>query len=206
MNNKGYFDKVLAIDVETSGLFYGKAPPNFDHTNGDYYQIVSIGLVVADAKTLNPVDEFYVEIKWDGKSLWDKRAEKTHKLSKEHLEEHGVSDLEALDMIVKFLLKHWSNQAEWIKDQLIILVGQNCATFDIWYLRYLFAKYDVPMPKISNRIIDTSAIGWVVFNVFNSDDLFEALEIDRGKMGHNALADAKMSLKAVQIARLMNAG
>ena len=87
--DRGHFQFLLAIDAETSGLF----PYELDvstKNKDEYYQAVSWGIIVADAETLLPIEKLYVEIKWDGKSLWNDRAEKIHGLSKEYLEEHGM--------------------------------------------------------------------------------------------------------------------
>jgi len=80
---RGYFEKLLAMDCETTGLKY-----NADDPSGGY-QAVSWGLIVANALTLKPIEEMYIEIKWNGMSTWSQEAEQVHGLTKEHLNKNG---------------------------------------------------------------------------------------------------------------------
>jgi len=198
-NEIGYFDRVLVIDTETSGLMRGSANPCVNLKTGEYYQMVSVGLVVADTVTLKPADNLYVEIKWDGESLWDKGAERKHGLTKEHLEKNGVEDIEALAQIVDFISTYWSSGAEYAKDRIIHCMGHNVSSFDIWFLRKLFEKYDVPFFPHSNQFIDTNTIGWVTMGAFTSDKLFETIGTIRNE--HNALEDALLSLESARRVR-----
>ena len=63
-------DKLIAIDVETSGVDFGPDPTR-------NHQIVSIGLILAD-KNFNEIDSMYCEIKWNGTAWWNQKAEKIH--------------------------------------------------------------------------------------------------------------------------------
>ena len=104
---KGYFQYILAMDCETSGMFFNADDPSYDPETEDTYQSVSWGLIVADSYTLQPVEEKYFEIKWDGKSLWSKKAQDVHGLTIEHLEEHGLTPEEAAVEIGEMTLKYW---------------------------------------------------------------------------------------------------
>jgi hypothetical protein len=164
------------------------------------YQSVSWGFVIADAENLKPIDELYVEIKWDGVSKWNDKAEKIHGLSKEYLEENGVSNEEAVEQIANFILKHWNPEADTSSERNVRCLGQNVATFDIWFLIKMFedAGADELRRAIlptGNRFIDTSTIGYML-GYFNSDDLFESVGVERA--AHNALEDAKASLTAAR--------
>jgi len=198
-NEVGYFDRVLALDVETSGLIRGTGNPCINPKTGDYYQIVSIGLAVAGTKTLKPADTLYVEVKWDGKSLWDKGAERKHGLTKEYLEQNGMDDIEALSHVVDFIKTYWDSDAEYAKDRIVHLVGHNVSSFDIWFLRQLFEKYQIPFFPYSNQFIDTNAIGWITMDMFSSDKIFETIGTTRDK--HNSLEDALLSLETVRRAK-----
>lgn len=186
---RGYFEKILAIDCETSGLKF-----NADDSS-EGFQSVSWGMIVADAKTLKPIEELYLEIKWNGESEWSERAQQVHGLSKEYLEENGVSEEEAVVAIGNLIAKHWGPEVS------IRCLGHNVATFDIWFLKRLFRKFGMEL-KFGNRHIDTSTIGFVNWNVFTSDELFEVVGLPvRGE--HNSLEDARMSLEAARRTRVL---
>jgi len=192
---RGFFGKVLAMDCETSGINVNGDDPSVG------YQAVSWGLIVADAETLKPVDELYVEIKWNGASKWDKGAEKIHGLTIEHLDEHGLTEEEAIVEIANFVYKYWDPKAEFSSQRSIRCLGHNVATFDVWFMRQLFRKFDLEF-RTGNRFIDTSTVGWVTFDCFNSDDAFELVGVHR--TAHNSLEDARASLTLTRTARVMS--
>lgn len=182
---KGYFDKVLAIDCETTGI-------NFDGddvTKG--YQSIAWGVIVADALTFDPIEKVYVEIKWDGVSKWDTGAEKIHGLSKEHLEKNGMDSEEAVEHIVSMMYTHFTI------DEPIVLLGQNVGRFDLPFFRKLLLSQGIPA-KFAYRTLDTFALGYGMVRAHNSDELFEILGIKR-PTPHNALSDAEASLKSYKV-------
>ncbi len=84
----GYSRFILPMDCETTGLYKGD-DPSIGH------QCVSWGMIVADTETLQPVEELYVEIKFNEHSLaardkdssfGEYAANKIHGLTYEHLE------------------------------------------------------------------------------------------------------------------------
>jgi DNA polymerase III epsilon subunit-like protein len=187
----GYFDKFLAIDCETTGL-------NFDHSNPDIthgHQSVSWGLVISDMKTMKPIDELYVEIKWDGVSEWHWKAEKIHGLSKQHLADNGLDAETAAETIAQFIATHFD------VDDTIVCLGHNVQQFDIPFLKKLLYKYGFKF-SFSHRCIDVSSIAVATLGTFTSQELFDLLEIKRGSV-HNALEDTKASLTAFRIIRKM---
>ena len=186
---RGYFEKLLAIDCETSGLKYNSDDPSED------FQSVSWGIIVADAKTLKPIEELYVEIKWDGESLWSMGAQKIHGLSKEYLEENGMTDEEAVVAIGSLIAKHFGT------DNALCCLGHNVATFDVPFLKRLFRKHGIEL-KFGNRHVDTSSIGFVNWGVFTSDALFEEVGYE-ARGDHNALDDARMALEAARRTRVI---
>lgn len=198
MSNKprGYFEKVLAIDVETSGMHFASTcvDPSFNPETSEAYQIVSIGLVVANARTFKPIEEMYLELKWDGESSWSSKAEKVHGLSKQYLEEHGVTREEAVTEIGNLIINHWEHTP-------ICFLGHNVATFDVPFFRRLMESEDIYL-SYGNRNVDTNALGIATFGTFNSDDLFECIGFPpRDPAKHNALDDAKMSLAAARMVK-----
>lgn len=170
-------EKILAIDVETTGLSKGD-----DITSN--HQIVSIGLVVAD-KDLKPIDKFYCEIKWNGTSHWTAHAEAIHGLSKQHLEENGLDEEDAVVAITEFLLKHYD------PEEYIFFLGHNPKGFDVPFFVKLTNKYDVHF-KIAHRTVDSFSVGFTCLGTQNSDELFGTFYPTRKE--HNALDDAEMAL------------
>lgn len=192
---RGYIERVLFIDCETSGLAYSSPDPSYDQATGTEYQAVSWGMVVANAQTLKAIDKLYVEIKWDGVSEWSKEAQKVHGLSPAYLEKNGVTDEEAVVAIAELILKHWGT------DGVVCVGGHNVATFDLQFLRRLLKKHGIEV-KFGSKTIDTNAIGFATFGTHNSDELFEAVGLpERDPENHNALVDADYARRAVQIIR-----
>lgn len=194
---RGYIEKFLVIDAETSGMAFNEDDPSYNSKTGETYQAVSWGLIVASAQTLKPIEELYVEVKWDGESKWEKRAEQVHGLSLAYLEKNGVSSEDAAVQIGSLILNHWG------PDSPVHLCGHNVMTFDAYFLRRHLRMHGLN-PRIANKSIDTNAIGFATFHTHNSDDLFEAVglpERDPGK--HNALDDARNALQAVRVVRTL---
>jgi DNA polymerase III epsilon subunit-like protein len=193
---KGYFERFLAIDVETSG-FAKNDDVSINPSTGEVYQIVSIGLIVVNAQTLKPIAEKYIEIKWDGVSKWDMGAQGVHGLTLEYLEEHGMSSSDAVVEIVSLILDHWGPTSP------VVLMGHNVMSFDIFFLRRLLRSEDFEI-LFSHRSIDSNALAFGVFSTFNSNDAFEQVGCAvRDDTKHNALDDAHMSLKVLQSVRTL---
>ena len=182
------------MDCETSGLVYKSDDPSYDAATKEEYQAVSWGLIVADVATLNPIEELYLEVKWNGDAKWSMQAQNVHGLSLDYLEENGMDEEEAVTEVANLIIKHWG------PDNYIRALGHNVATFDIWFMRRMMRRYGID-PVFGNRHVDTSTVGFVNFGLFNSNDLFEELGIVRGK--HNSLEDAKASLESVRVSRLI---
>lgn len=180
-------DKILAIDVETSGFTKGD-----DVTRN--HQIVSIGLIVAD-ENFKAIDKFYCEIKWNGTSHWDPRAEAIHGLSKKHLEHYGLDEEDAVVAITEFILQHYE------ADEYIYFLGHNPRNFDIPFFIKLTNKYDIHF-KIGHRTVDSFSVGYTTLGTMDSNELFSYFYPERDS--HNALQDAEMSLGACRkIKKLM---
>lgn len=193
---RGYIEKLLVIDAETSGMAFGEDDPSYDSKTGKTYQAVSWGLIVANANTLKPIEELYLEVKWDGESTWDKRAEAVHGLSLAYLEKNGISSEDAACDIGELIQRHWA-------DQVFHVGGHNVMTFDAWFFRRQLRMHGLN-PKIANKSIDTNAIGFATFHTHNSDDLFEAVGLPQRDPGaHNALDDARNALQAIRVVRTL---
>lgn len=193
---KGYYNRVLVADCETSGFFSGQDDPSYNPKTKQEYQAVAWGLIVADADTLQPIDKLYLEIQWNGVSLWDPGAQAIHGLSKQHLQQHGVSEETAVIEIGNLVLKHWGPGVSGIN-----FLGHNVVSFDLPFFKRLMRKFGIEL-KYSHRHIDTNAIGFATIGTYNSDDLFEAVGMEvRGH--HNALTDAKYALEVVRRVRTL---
>jgi hypothetical protein len=140
---KGYFDKFLAFDCETSGMAFG------DNPSKDY-QIVSAGLIVADF-TFKPIEELYVEIQWNGHAKWDAKAESIHGMSKEYLLKNGIPEVEAVEKIGALMYDHFG------MDSPISLLGHNVGTFDLPFLRKTLSNHDLNF-KFAHRHMDTFSL------------------------------------------------
>jgi DNA polymerase III epsilon subunit-like protein len=199
----GYFKHLLAIDCETTGLCFGTESPVFNPATGERHQSVSWGIIVADSETLRPVEEMYLEIKWNKYSKvqrksnpeFGKAAEGVHGLTYEYLEENGIDEEEAVLKIGELILKYWGVNVT------VKSLGHNVHLFDLPFLRDMFSRHDIALP-IGNRHYDTNSMGFATFGTWNSDELFEAVGFDpRG--AHNALDDAKMALEAARRIKLI---
>lgn len=194
----GYMEKILVVDCETSGMAFNSDDPSIDAVTGQTYQSVSWGLIVADAMTLQPVEKLYVEIKWNGVSKWESKAQAVHGLTLDYLEVNGMSEEDAVVAIASLILKYWGPTGA------VSLGGHNVGTFDLPFLRRLLRSQGIDI-NFAHRHVDSSSVGFVTFGTFTSDELFEAVGIQsRGK--HNALDDAEHSLTAMRtVKQLFNA-
>jgi hypothetical protein len=192
---RGYFEKILAMDCETTGLAVNQDDPSYNSKTKEEYQAISWGLIVADAQTLLPIEKMYIEVQWNKEAVWDMRAQRIHGLSKEHLEVNGFTEEEAVEAIGTLIMKHWGPEVR------IGTLGHNVHSFDLWFFKRLFRRHGIEL-SFGSRHVDTSSIGFVNWEVYTSDQLFEAVGYeDRGE--HNALQDAEQSLEAARLTRLL---
>lgn len=182
MANNADFAVGFAIDCETSGI-------NFNSVNHDItedYQSVAWGIVAFDSTTFKELDSLYVEIKWDKVSIWSNKAEKVHGLTREYLDENGVSGEEAAALIGEFILQYLH------PDDPIVALGANVARFDIPFLRKLLHENGLTF-KFAHRSLDTFSLCLPTVGGYSSDEYFEILGIER-EVPHNALSDARAAL------------
>lgn len=189
-NPRGYFERILAIDTETSGLFLGHNSP-VTH-DGEHFQVVSWGIMVLDAQTLDTIEELYIEQQWDGEAIWNESAEKVHGLTKEHLAANGVTREEAMLQIGSLILKHWGKTP-------VVTLGHNSITFDLPFLKHEAELAGIDL-RFGNRHLDSNTLGFTLFGCFNSDDMFAELGF-KEREAHNSLEDIRMTVKAFRVAR-----
>lgn len=191
-----YFQKLLAIDCETTGICFHSDSPVSNPTTGEIHQTVSWGLIVADAVTFEPVEQLYVEIKWNDTSRaarnknpnFGLKAEQVHGLTFNHLEQHGITEEEAVIKIGNLILKHWSPKVS------IKTLGCNITTFDIPFLRDLFRRHGIEL-NFGSRHYDTNSLSLGTVGAYDSNDLFESLGFEKRKE-HNSLDDARLALES----------
>lgn len=191
---------ILCIDWETSGATFGG-----DSTKK--YQGLSYGAIVADAKTFEPIEKVYVEIKFDQtKYEWTDGAAKVHGLTIEHLEAHGISQEDAAIKLAELILKYWG------PDSKVMFLGHN-PEFDRRFTNQLLNCIEIEFSieketffeswiQLHHVMLDTSALGFITLGLFKSDLLFDKIGFPvRGD--HNALVDAEMTLQTCQALKAM---
>lgn len=194
---RGYFKHLLAIDCETTGLDWDSDNPS------DGHQAISWGIIVADGQTLKPIEELYVEIKWNEESLaariadpeFGKGAAKIHGLTLQHLEKHGIAEEEAVVLIANLIVKYWGPTSQ------VKTLGHNVHTFDVPFLRKMLRRHGVEIP-FGSRHYDTNSIGFATVGSFISDDFFSTMGYD-DRDGHNALEDARLALDSCRRIRTL---
>lgn len=190
---RGSFDFLLAIDCETTGIHFDSD----DSSEGQ--QAISWGVIVADAHTFEPIEQIYLEVKWNDEMKAKRlanpsfgvEAESIHGLTFSHLEKHGIDEQQAVEIIGELIMKYWgpSNSPR--------LLGHNVHLFDYKFLVSMFRRHGIELPK-SNRHVDTSSIGFATVNAYTSDQLFETMGFEK-RGDHNALTDALMSLQSCKL-------
>lgn len=173
----------LSIDWETSGY----SAPDY----ASKHQGISFGAVVFDARTFDVIDTLYCEIKFDGQTYkWDDGAQKVHGLSREHLEQHGVTQEEAAVQLAELCLKYFGPEEE-------ILIAAHNPNFDKAFTRQLFDKFGLNI-KLWFRAIDTCCLASVLLGVVKSDDLYAMLGLP-ARTAHNALEDALYTVESCRL-------
>jgi len=189
---RGYFEKILAIDCETTGLDWNADDPSTGH------QPISWGVIVANAHTLTPIEELYVEIKYNEQSKQSRAKDKTfgvgaaniHGLTFKYLEENGIEESAAVEKIANLILKYWGPINK------IHVLAHN-ANFDKCFLRTMFRRVGIELP-FSARTYDTNAAGYLTTGAYISDALFETMGF-ANRNAHNSMEDIKMTLESARI-------
>ena len=187
----------LCIDWETSGAIWGG-------DSSKEFQGISCGAIVFDVKTFDPVEELYLEIKHNPKWKWSDEAEKIHGLSREYLEQNGVTQEEAAMALAELILKYWGT------DSKVMFLGHN-PEFDRRFTNQLLNEIDIEFSveasgKFDSRIdvfhvvLDTSALGFITLGLYKSDLLFEKIGFEE-RGDHNALDDARQTLMTCKVIR-----
>lgn len=186
---RGYFKYLLGMDCETSGIYFSSDDPLYNEADGKYFQPISWGFLVIDADTLDVVEKLYVEIKWDGIAEWSPQAQAVHGLSKDHLDQHGIPEEDAMLQIANLIVKYWGTSP-------VCTLGHNVHTFDMPALRRQMRRHGIEL-NFGNRHVDTNSAGFLSFKTYNSDDLFECAGMPERKL-HNAMEDIEYTLESAK--------
>lgn len=194
------FDYLFGLDFETTGVCVKNDDPLYNKKTGERHQAVSGGFIVADAKTYEPIEKLYLEIKWNDESYRQKEqrpdfgdfATGIHGLSREYLDLNGVDEEEAVTDIANLIIKYWGTSSP------LNCLGHN-VHFDIRFLKDMFQRYDLNL-RVSQRNIDSFTLGHALWGANDSDELFNLL-IDTKRKEHNALEDIEMTLESIAISR-----
>lgn len=190
----------LCIDWETSGALWG-GDSSKDH------QGLAIGAVVFNTSDFSVVEKLYLEIKFDGsRYTWTESAEKIHGMSREYLEQNGVTQEEAAAAIAELILKYWGPSTS------VMFLGHNPG-FDIRFTAQLLATIGIEFSverntdmsgwiQVHHVVLDTSATGFITLGLFKSDLLFEKIGFEE-RGAHNALTDALQTVATCAAIRQM---
>jgi DNA polymerase III epsilon subunit-like protein len=198
------FQFALCIDWETSGADFGK-------DSSLTYQGLSFGAIVFNAKTLEPIEKMYVEIKFDEtKWTWTEGAARIHGLTREYLDANGITQEDAAIKLAELILRYWGT------DSKVLFLGHN-PEFDRRFTNQLLNQIGIefsvePSGTFESRIevfhvvLDTSALGFIAFGLYKSDLLFAKIGFEE-RGDHNSMTDAEMTLMTCKAVReLVSAG
>ena len=124
-------------------------------------------------------------------------AQNVHGLTREYLERSGETMQDAAIMLAEMIERHWGPDLGKHSGG-VRLLGQNVMTFDRFFLQQMMATIKQKV-SIGSRCIDTSTIGYVMHDMYDSNELFEHFGLVRED--HNALEDARMALQVVRLSR-----
>lgn len=174
-------ETVFSLALETSG--FGRE--NCDKGHG--YQIVSLGLIAANADTFETIDSLYTTIKWNGVDKWSSQAESIHHFSKSD-GEYEEEDVAAI--LANFILNN--NGAD-----PIVFLSHNFSTFGYWFIRDLFDKYGIEL-FISTRCLDTFTLAKTLFGLNTQNEIFNFLGNTNPQ---NTLEKAEAYLKLFRVSK-----
>ena len=173
MTRTASFEKLVAIDVETSGI------------NPFRHQILSLALVPLD-RAKSPL-ELYIN---EGEPEWERIAAGYFDESRPAWEAYGQSASEACAALSSYIETVFGDE--------ITVVGHNVG-FDVAFLRQLAFQAGLnEVPLISHRVIDTHTMlyllhlsGVIPEDALSSDGAFRHFDIKpQASARHTAIGDA----------------
>lgn len=185
----------LCLDWETSGADFGK-------DSSINYQGLTFGAIIFNTEDFSEVETMYREIKFnDTKYVWSAEAEAIHGKSREHLEQHGVTQEEAAVDLIELISKYFAGSK-------VLFLGHN-PEFDRRFTNQLVKTVgfefsvekepgDRTQIEVHHVMLDTSAAGFITVGLYKSDLLFEKMGFP-ARGAHNALDDARMTLQTCAV-------
>jgi hypothetical protein len=174
-------DTVFSLAIETTGFSH-----ECDRSTG--HQMVSVGLIAADAEDFKVRDGIHFTIKWNGESDWTEEAQRIHKLDKDS---GDLTEEEAAAQIANFFIKH--NELE-----PIVLLGHNIESFGYYFIRSILDKYGLSEIIISTRSMDTFTLGKTLYGLDSQKQMFNFLRVGVPK---HTLDKSKAYLKLFRITK-----
>lgn len=171
----------LAIDWETSGY----STPHY----AAKHQGISFGAIIYDVKTLDSVEELYVEIKFNPKYQWEMGAQKVHGLTREHLEANGVSQEDAAAALGNLVIKYNGMEE--------LMVMGHRVHFDIAFTSQLMQSIGIDF-NYHPTVIDSCSIATALMEMSKSEEIFQTLGMPPRKT-HNALEDIRYTLASIRM-------
>lgn len=170
----------LGIDWETSGY----SVPEY----AKYHQGISFGAIIFDVKSLDPVEELYLEIKFSDKYKWDAGAERVHGVSRAHLAQHGIPQEEAAAELCNLVIKYLGTED-------VVLLGHR-VHFDRAFTEQLTQTIGISLPYHPTTV-DTASLSTVLMEMTKSEEIFQTLGMPP-RQKHNALEDIRYTLRSVK--------
>lgn len=170
----------LGIDWETTGY----SIPNY----AQFHQGISFGAIIFDVRSLEPVEELYLEIQYDPKYKWEAGAEKVHGISQEYLRKNGVTQQDAAAQLCNLIIKY-------IGTEDVMLLGHR-VHFDRAFTEQLTKTIDVDL-SYHPTTIDTASLSTALMEMSKSEDVFQTLGMPP-RQKHNALEDIRFTLASVK--------
>lgn len=178
----------LCIDWETSGS-------DFDGDSTVDHQGIAFGAAIFKLDTFEIVDKMKRYVKFNAqKYKWTTQAEKIHGISRDFLNENGISQKEAAEDLANLVFAYFGPAPK------VMVLGHN-VDFDIAFTKQLLVPYDV-MFKIHHVKLDTSVCGLIAFGKFKSDELFEMVGLEK-RGDHDPLQDVEYTIELAKSIRLL---
>jgi DNA polymerase-3 subunit epsilon len=166
---------MIVIDIETTGL------------SPEINSMISLGAV-----DLTTGEEFYGEC----------RVPYNKEVSPSALLINGAKREDIYDINKPFPWELYSQFLRWCNGRQMLLGGQQIASFDVQFLRYIHDNYidsNIKWP-FGYRYVDLHSIAYAKFGVSLSlDEILQTIGLEKEPKPHNALNGAKLEAEALKL-------
>lgn len=171
----------LAIDWETSGY----SLPEY----AKLHQGISLGAIIFDSQSLEPIESLYLEIQFDEKKYkWEAAAERVHGITRDHLLKNGITQEEAAVQLCNLVVKY-------IGTDDVMLLGHR-VHFDRAFTEQLTKTIGVDLSYHPNTI-DSCSMSIALMEIAKSEDVFQMMGMP-ARQEHNAMEDIMYTLLSVK--------